>query len=264
MTVGQFRAPCLTALLAGCVSTAAPAQAQELGFNLPAQDLSSALNSYAKQAGVQILFPTDAIRGRRSAALQGKMTRQTALRLLIAGAGLRIVSDAGSTVVLGKGTAQASASSGATDPEADAASEQDEIVVTGSGRAQRKFDVSYAVTTLDRDEIKKLAPLNFADLLGQVPGIYVESTGGEVQNVFRVRGIPDSQSFQAFQQDGMPVFQDNDGVYFKSDTLNRIDLMTSNIEFVRGARRRSSRATPRRSTTRSRCVGATRRKARCR
>lgn len=110
----------------------------------------------------------------------------------------------------------------------------DTIIVTGSSKAQKKFDVSYAVTTLSNDDIQKMAPLNFADLLGQLPGIHAEATGGEVQNVYRIRGIPNEGSFQAFQQDGMPIYGDNDGNFFKGDVLNRTDLMTRTVEFVRG------------------------------
>jgi len=114
------------------------------------------------------------------------------------------------------------------------APEDDVIIVTGSSTAQRKFDVSYAVTSLSNDDIQKLAPLNFADLLGNIPGIQAEATGGEVQNVYRLRGIPNEGSFQAFHQDGMPLYHDNDGPFFKGDVLNRVDLMTRTVEFVRG------------------------------
>lgn len=117
---------------------------------------------------------------------------------------------------------------------ADAVAEADVIIVTGSSTKQRKFDVSYAVTSLSNDDIQKLAPLNFADLLGQIPGIQAEATGGEVQNVYRLRGIPNEGSFQAFHQDGLPIYHDNDGPFFKGDVLNRVDLMTRTVEFVRG------------------------------
>jgi iron complex outermembrane receptor protein len=111
---------------------------------------------------------------------------------------------------------------------------ENDIVVTGTAVAQRKFDVSYAVTSLSASDIKALAPLSMADLFNQVPGVQAEQTGGEVQNNYRIRGIPNDGNFIAIQQDGMPIYQDNDGVFFKGDTLNRLDLMTEKMEFVRG------------------------------
>ena len=110
----------------------------------------------------------------------------------------------------------------------------EEVIVTGSARRQRRFDVSYAVNSLGQDDVKRLAPLNFADLLGKLPGIQVEATGGEVQNVTRVRGIPTDDGYSVFQQDGLPLFHDINGNFFRGDSLNRYDLMTERVEVVRG------------------------------
>lgn len=110
-----------------------------------------------------------------------------------------------------------------------------DIVVTGSARPQRRFDVSYAVNSLSQSNIQKLAPKSLTDLVGSLPGIHVEQTGGEVQNITRVRGIPTDRGYLYYQQDGLPLFQDIDGQFFnQGDGMNRIDLMTDRIEFVRG------------------------------
>nr|WP_235534185.1 TonB-dependent receptor [Sphingopyxis sp. Root154] len=121
-------------------------------------------------------------------------------------------------------------------PEAEAEeAAQSDIVVTGSARAQRRFDVSYAVNSLGQEEVQRIAPKNFADLLGTVPGIQVEATGGEVQNITRVRGIPTDRGYLIFQQDGLPLYHEIDGVFFNSgEGMNRFDLMTERVEIVRG------------------------------
>jgi outer membrane receptor protein involved in Fe transport len=106
--------------------------------------------------------------------------------------------------------------------------------VTGSARPERRFDVSYAVNTLSPSDIKTLAPLNFADLLGELPGIHTEPTGGEVQNITRNRGIPTDDGLIMFQQDGLPLFEDIEGDFFRGDDLNRLDLMDQRVEVVRG------------------------------
>ncbi|KTT72044.1 TonB-dependent receptor [Sphingomonas endophytica] len=126
-----------------------------------------------------------------------------------------------------------------TTPTADATAAQgdeapSDIIVTGSARRQRRFDVSYAVNSLNQDDVKRLAPLNVADLLGKLPGIQVEATGGEVQNVTRIRGIPTDDGYAVFQQDGLPLFHDINGNFFRGDSLNRYDLMTERVEVVRG------------------------------
>jgi len=132
----------------------------------------------------------------------------------------------------------ADATAAPTDPAASAAAADPEagtdIIVTGSARQQRRFDVSYAVNSLSNAEIQRLAPINFADLLGKLPGFAVENTGGEVQNIFRLRGLPSDGGLVTFQQDGLTLFHENDGNFFRGDDLNRFDLMTQRVEVVRG------------------------------
>ena len=109
-----------------------------------------------------------------------------------------------------------------------------EIIVTGAARAQRRFDASYAINTLGQETIEKIAPVNFADLIGQLPGFQTEITGGEVQNIYRIRGLPNDGGFVSFQQDGLPLFHENDGVFFRGDAILKQDLMTQRLEVVRG------------------------------
>ena len=110
-----------------------------------------------------------------------------------------------------------------------------DIIVTGSARAQRRFDVSYQINSLSQADIKQLAPKSFADLLGDLPGIHVETTGGEVQNITRLRGIPTDRGMLIFQQDGLPLYHEVDGYFFNSgDGMNRYDLMTERVEVVQG------------------------------
>lgn len=116
----------------------------------------------------------------------------------------------------------------------DSAGQDGEIIVTGSTRAERRFDVSYAINTLNQDEVAKIAPVNMADLIGQLPGFQTEATGGEVQNIYRLRGLPSDGSFVAFQQDGITLFQDNDGYFWRGDALIKYDLMADRMEVVRG------------------------------
>lgn len=120
------------------------------------------------------------------------------------------------------------------DGDATASDDADEIIVTGSARAQRRFDVSYAVNSLNQDDMKQLAPQSFADLLGELPGIHTEPTGGQVQNITRNRGIPTDDGLMMFQQDGLPLFEDIEGDFFRGDDLNRLDLMNERVEVVRG------------------------------
>ena len=131
--------------------------------------------------------------------------------------------------------AQSEAKEVTASKDSDEISELDAVVVTGSARTQRRFDASYAVNSLTAEEIQKLAPKSYADLLGNVPGIHVESTGGEVQNITRLRGIPTDRGYIIFQQDGLPLFHEIDGHFFNSgEGMHRFDVMNQRVEVVRG------------------------------
>ena len=78
----------------------APAQAQERNFDIPAQAAVKAIPELARQAQIQIMASARDLGGVRTPAIKGKMEPREALRRLIAGTPLRIVSDDGRTMVL--------------------------------------------------------------------------------------------------------------------------------------------------------------------
>lgn len=85
----------------GCaLPAAAQAEASRLRFDIRASDTATALNEFARQAGVHLVFPYDAVANRRVAALRGSFTRHEALRRLIAGQGLIIAEQTASMISL--------------------------------------------------------------------------------------------------------------------------------------------------------------------
>lgn len=70
--------------------------------------------------------------------------------------------------------------------------EAKDIIVTGRvGTTDlRKRDLSYAVTTIDTDALRLLAPISTAEVFKAIPGFWVEASGGEASNNVRTRGIP--------------------------------------------------------------------------
>jgi iron complex outermembrane recepter protein len=142
---------------------------------------------------------------------------------------------AGAAALVLTGIAGAARADGTAPPAAADAATPTDIVVTGSARAQRRFDVSYAVNSMSQEQIRKLAPRSMTELIGSLPGIQTEATGGEVQNITRIRGIPTDRGYLYYQQDGLPLFQELDGYFFnQGDGMNRLDLMTQRVEVVRG------------------------------
>lgn len=66
----SFHVVALPLILAAAPASVASDRA--IAFNIPAQNMATSLNEFGRQAGVQMVFPYDAIAGRRSIALKGR------------------------------------------------------------------------------------------------------------------------------------------------------------------------------------------------
>lgn len=111
----------------------------------------------------------------------------------------------------------------------------DDIIVTGSRAGLRKFETSYAITTIDEQQIAQKAPLGIADLIASTPGIYVESSGGEVGNNVYSRGLPaDNYRYLPMLEDGLPVWEEGAGAFTNADEFLRVDATIDSLQIVRG------------------------------
>ncbi len=114
--------------------------------------------------------------------------------------------------------------------------ETQDIVVTGRVGATdlRKVEASYAITTIDDAKLRISNPISAAEAFKQVPGFWVESSGGEGSNNVRSRGIPtDGFSSVALQENGLSVQYDGLG-YLNADQSFRFDETIARVEAVRG------------------------------
>ena len=114
----------------------------------------------------------------------------------------------------------------------------EEIITTGTagGAELRKFDASFAITTMSDQDINEYAPQSTADLLKLVPGVWSESSGGvSGANVF-VRGFPGGGDapFFSLQVNGAPIFPPPTLSFLENTTLFRIDETVMRVEALRG------------------------------
>lgn len=122
-------------------------------------------------------------------------------------------------------------------PTANAANTE-VIVVSGTpgGAGIRKIDASFAVTNIDASDIEKLAPKSTADLFKAIPGVWVESSGGESgANVF-VRGFPGGGDapFLTISLEGSPIYPASTLSFLENSQLFRIDETIETVEGLRG------------------------------
>jgi len=128
------------------------------------------------------------------------------------------------------------AASSALAADADAAV-VDEVVVTGraGSEAQRKVEASYAITTLSEEKLRLQAPMSVAEVLKNVPGFWVEASGGVGGANIRARGIPiEGYAAVGLQEDGLPVQHDGGLGFLNTDFSFRLDETIQRVEVVRG------------------------------
>lgn len=114
----------------------------------------------------------------------------------------------------------------------------EEVIVTGvaGGAEIRKFDASFAITTMSDTDINEYSPQSTADLLKLVPGVWSESSGGvSGANVF-VRGFPGGGDapFFSLQVNGAPIYPPPTLSFLENTTIFRIDETVQRVEALRG------------------------------
>lgn len=116
----------------------------------------------------------------------------------------------------------------------------DEFIVTGVFDKRKKIEASIAITTLDATQLERQVPSSAADLLKNVPGVFVNSSLGEIRNSVASRGITIGTQDGSFgyeyvsmQEDGLPV---TNTTYFSygPDFFLRPDATLGRLEAVRG------------------------------
>lgn len=161
-----------TAMLALAIfATTPPAHAQEqrYEFDIPAQDLGSALKAFARIARQQVTFDSASVRGKRSRALKGSYPAQAAINALLASSGLRAESGSSGIFIVRPDTVMAAPP--AVD-EALAADEPKAIVVTGS-RVRSANAVSISpISTVSSQDIAGHGIVRVEDLINTLPQAY--------------------------------------------------------------------------------------------
>ncbi|MDO9246432.1 MAG: STN domain-containing protein, partial [Phenylobacterium sp.] len=85
--LSRVLAPSLLLALAAAPVVAVAAE-PKIAFSIPGGGLEQALVAFGAQSRLQLLYPSDLVRGRRANALQGLFTAEDALAHLLAGSGI--------------------------------------------------------------------------------------------------------------------------------------------------------------------------------
>lgn len=205
----MFRYLTATALVCAAMPAAAQSTGRTYHFDIRAGDAATALNSFSRQAGIQILFPYDALAGRQVAALRGNFTRDAALRRLIAGQPVTIGAQSATMIALKAAPAAVQPTAAQNIPEPVSGGD---IIVLGTGQSRQ-------MQTLSPVELAKAAP-GTSPLLGlsKLPGVDFVSSDPlgayEWAQQITVRGFTTDQ--MGYTLDGVPLgnmqYRNNNGL----------------------------------------------------
>ncbi len=222
-------------------------------LSIPAQPMPQALDDFARQTGMQVVFATEDIAGGITAPrVIGTYRPEEALQRLLADSGLefefindRTVAVRGKAKADGKVTDAGTAGAGATtlmrlaqaEPSPAAAQSPDtatpgeeqleEVMVTAQKRTQRKIDVPLSVSSLSGETLERAGIDTLLDLGHAVPGLVVSDAGGGFMRYY-VRGIGNAYGTSSTSLVG--VYLDEADV--TGTSTSQLDLRTLDIERV--------------------------------
>ncbi|QYF87058.1 TonB-dependent receptor [Brevundimonas sp. PAMC22021] len=150
----------LVPIVSAAFATTACAQAAARDFNIAGGPLDSALMAYARQADVQLLYPTDLAAGLRTGGVVGRHAPEAALERLLAGTGVAWSRSRPGVIVLRRGQSERLAAGEAT--------EIDEIVVTGT-LIRGPAETASPVVTLTASAIDQAGHGSIAEALQALP-----------------------------------------------------------------------------------------------
>lgn len=247
-----------TILIMGAGAAAAlPATAAEQTaaqtYDIPAGELDSALQRWARQSGQQLLYAGGLVAGKRSDGLSGSYVPGEALRRLLLGSGLKPERLNPKTLVLKvvpipAGPA-ASIQPDAVPPEV---TELERLTVTGT--RIRGADVSSPVVTITQEQMRLAGHTNLGEALrvlpqnfsgGQNPGVAAGASLGGISNQnitsgsgFNLRGLGPDATLTLLNGARMPYdgpFQAIDVFSIPVAAVDRVEVLLDGASAIYGS-----------------------------
>ncbi len=144
-------------LIAAIAST--DARSADTRFQIPAQDLASALKAFAAQSGAAIVASSDLVQGRQGGAAVGRLSPSEALQRILHGSGLTAQTIGGAFVV-------------SIDPVTPASTEDAQAITVTGTRIRGSAPIGAPLTVIDRKAIEDSGRATVADYIQTLPQNY--------------------------------------------------------------------------------------------
>jgi outer membrane receptor protein involved in Fe transport len=170
-------------------TAAAPAWAAEsatLSTDIPAEPLVRALEAYANQTGLQVVYVSGVVGNQISNGVPAGLRAQEALTRLLKGTGLRFERLTERTVRILESTTPETASSRANGPLPD-------VIVTAARREESLQDVPITIQVLTNTTLHNLNATMFDDYVSYLPAVTAHGVGPAQNNIY-IRGLATGDS----------------------------------------------------------------------
>jgi iron complex outermembrane recepter protein len=182
------------------IAVAAPAQAEQREFNIPAGSLKAALDAFGRQSGRPLIYRAEDVRDVTSAGYRGAQTPEHVLKAVLRGTGFGSrVGEGGAIAIVREGNGRTGAVSAAPqtiadDPASQEADAAQDIIVTGfRSSLSRALDLKRSgagVTDIIlAEDIGKFPDANLAESMQRVPGVALQRGDGGEGRAITVRGL---------------------------------------------------------------------------
>ena len=232
--------------LASGFAISAQAEDHVYTFKIPAENTAKALNDFARQANLQIMFPYDVAAKHAAPAISGQFTRAEILAKLLDGTGLEVAAQSDSSITIRVALTPAKSSSAADEGTT-------EVVVTGTHiRSGNPTSPVHTVTRADIDQsgysqigdLMRSLPENFSG--GQNPGVQsggafsINQNNNNVTNAssINLRGLGSDATLvlvNGHRLSSDSAFQSSDISGLPLAAVQRVDVLTDGASAIYGA-----------------------------
>jgi len=210
------------------------AQPAALSADIPAEPLAPALEAFARQTGLQLVYVSGVVRDQRSHAVSAGLSAKEALVRMLGGTGLKFEYLTPRSIRI----LTAVAAPPRETPTIPSGDELLEVIVTANRREENLQDVPIAMQVLTGDALAKLNATTFDDFVKYLPGVTAHGVGPGQSNIYMrglataVFGIQGSGSIGGFPN--VAVYLDEQSAQLSYRNLDVYAADLARIEILEG------------------------------
>jgi iron complex outermembrane receptor protein len=156
-----------------------------LAADIPAQPLAHALEAFARQTGLQLVYVSGVVRDQRSHAVPAGLGANEALVRMLQGSGLQFEYLTPHSIRILAAVVGPSRESATKNPTGE---ELQEVIVTANRREENLQDVPMTIQVLTGETLAKLNATTFDDFVKYLPAVTAHGVGPGQNNIY-VRGL---------------------------------------------------------------------------